>query len=280
MHYLILFICLISTLDAESEETSATPTYSPTLDVPTGDDEPHSWPWKVSLQCKDKDRYVHTCGGALINESWVLTAAQCFVRCYKYRAVLGVRVLSKTKVTVTKQIFYLKHSDIFIHEKWNPDHQTYGYDIALIRLPTEVNITSEVNLILLPALEDILPKEYTCYITGWKERRLAIGPLLSDVLQQTRLSVVDHGTCTSEDWWDRNVNLNMICAIGDLKSDCIGDSGGPLSCRRETGDWEVHGIASFYSSRGCFAAKKPIVFTRVSAFIDWIQNIITLNTLE
>lgn len=51
-----------------------------------------------------------------------------------------------------------------------------------------------------------------------------------------------------------------------------GDSGGPLNCQRE-GLWEVHGIVSFGSSWGCNTYKKPTVFTRVSAYIDWINEV-------
>ncbi|XP_010193184.1 PREDICTED: proproteinase E-like, partial [Mesitornis unicolor] len=51
-----------------------------------------------------------------------------------------------------------------------------------------------------------------------------------------------------------------------------GDSGGPLNCQAADGHWEVHGIASFVSGLGCNALKKPTVFTRVSAFEDWIDE--------
>lgn len=54
-----------------------------------------------------------------------------------------------------------------------------------------------------------------------------------------------------------------------------GDSGGPLNCQAEDGTWEVHGIASFVSALGCNAPKKPTVFTRVSAFEDWIAEVRT-----
>lgn len=52
-----------------------------------------------------------------------------------------------------------------------------------------------------------------------------------------------------------------------------GDSGGPLNCRNADGVWEVHGIASFVSGLGCNFVKKPTVFTRVSAFNDWIDQV-------
>lgn len=52
-----------------------------------------------------------------------------------------------------------------------------------------------------------------------------------------------------------------------------GDSGGPLNCKNAQGVWEVHGIASFVSGLGCNYEKKPTVFTRVSAYNDWIDQV-------
>lgn len=52
-----------------------------------------------------------------------------------------------------------------------------------------------------------------------------------------------------------------------------GDSGGPLNCQRSDGAWMVYGIVSFGSSMGCNYYKKPSVFTLVSAYIPWINNV-------
>lgn len=52
-----------------------------------------------------------------------------------------------------------------------------------------------------------------------------------------------------------------------------GDSGGPLNCQAESGAWEVRGIVSFGSGLGCNTHKKPAVYTRVSAYIDWINQV-------
>lgn len=53
-----------------------------------------------------------------------------------------------------------------------------------------------------------------------------------------------------------------------------GDSGGPLNCKSADGVWEVHGIASFVSGLGCNYEKKPTVFTRVSAYNSWIDQVL------
>lgn len=51
-----------------------------------------------------------------------------------------------------------------------------------------------------------------------------------------------------------------------------GDSGGPLNCL-VNGKYYVHGIASFVSGYGCNYPQKPTVFTRVSAFIEWMDSV-------
>ncbi|XP_025913945.1 proproteinase E-like [Apteryx rowi] len=130
------------------------------------------------------------------------------------------------------------------------------------------------------------------WMEGWRERGggqagqpagqtagvPAAGGPLPDKLQQALLPVVDYERCTQPDWWGSlAVRRTMICAGGGAEAGCNGDSGGPLNCRAADGRWEVHGIASFVSSLGCNAPKKPTVFTRVSAFDAWIAETINSN---
>ena len=55
-----------------------------------------------------------------------------------------------------------------------------------------------------------------------------------------------------------------------------GDSGGPLHCS-VNGQYVIHGVTSFVSSLGCNVARKPTVFTRVSAYISWMNNVSPLK---
>ncbi|CAL8252113.1 unnamed protein product [Merluccius merluccius] len=87
-------------------------------------------------------------------------------------------------------------------------------------------------------------------------------PTMPDCLQQAMLPVVEHSVCSCSNWWGGNAKTTMICAGGDAKSGCNGADGG----------WYVHGVISFVSSVVCNEAQKPTVFTRTSAFIDWIRN--------
>ncbi|KPP56159.1 hypothetical protein Z043_126273, partial [Scleropages formosus] len=83
------------------------------------------------------------------------------------------------------------------------------------------------------------------------------GPL-SDVLKQAYLPVRNYETCSRSDWW------------GSIVKKTMGDSGGPLNCQVK-GRYYVHGVTSFGSSLGCNTLRKPTVFTRVSAYIGWME---------
>ncbi|XP_071769030.1 chymotrypsin-like elastase family member 2A [Centroberyx gerrardi] len=101
---------------------------------------------------------------------------------------------------------------------------------------------------------------------------------IADILQQALLPVGSHSNCTKPDWCGSLVTKNMICAGGDGQlASCNGDSGGPLNCQNPDGSWDVHGVVSFGSSMGCNYPTKPSVFTRVSAYISWINNVMIRN---
>uniref|UniRef100_A0A8C3BGG7 Mitochondrial E3 ubiquitin protein ligase 1 n=1 Tax=Cairina moschata TaxID=8855 RepID=A0A8C3BGG7_CAIMO len=226
-------------------------------------------PRQVSLQYSRNGDWSHTCGGTLIGPSWVLTAAHCYSSSLTYRVVLGEHDLTvEDDGTVVAEV-----EKFIVHESWNS--YLIINDIALIKLKQPVQETESIQAACLPPSDLELPNDYPCEITGWG-RLWTNGPL-ADVLQQALLPVVDYSTCSQSDWWGYLVRTSMVCAGGDgVVSGCNGDSGGPLNCQRE-GLWEVHGIVSFGSSWGCNTYKKPTVFTRVSAYIDWINEKINAN---
>ncbi|KAM3611519.1 uncharacterized protein V6R79_019969 [Siganus canaliculatus] len=244
-----------------------------TTRVVNGEDaKPYSWPWQISLQYEKDGEWRHTCGGSLIAANWVMTAAHCINTQLSYRVFVGKYNLAENEAG-SKAILPEK---IIVHEKWNPIFVAFGNDIAMIKLSEPVTLSNQVQLACIPAAGTVLSNLYPCYITGWG--RLYTGGPLPDKLQQALMPVADRATCTQYDWWGPSIKDSMVCAGGDgVVGGCNGDSGGPLNCQNSSGTWEVHGIASFVSGLGCNYVKKPTVFTRVSAFNDWIDQVMMNN---
>ncbi|KAJ0036471.1 hypothetical protein NQD34_005148 [Periophthalmus magnuspinnatus] len=247
------------------------PTFPPVLSRVVGGEDvrPHSWPWQISLQYNYQGQWRHTCGGTLISDQWVLTAAHCIGN-REYRVALGKQNLVETEAGSV----FKGTSKIIVHENWSSF--LIRNDIALIKLESPVTLSDTITPACMPVAGYILPNEAPCYVTGWG--RLYTGGPIADILQQALLPVVSHDICSQSDWWGFQVKETMVCAGGDgVVAGCNGDSGGPLNCQNKDGIWEVHGIVSFGSGLSCNYAKKPTVFTQVSSYIDWINAKLTAN---
>ncbi|XP_004637686.1 proproteinase E [Octodon degus] len=250
------------------------PSHGPSGRVVNGEDAvPYSWPWQVSLQYEKDGAFHHTCGGSLIAPNWVLTAGHCISTSRTYQVVLGE--YDRSVKEGPEQVIPINAGDLFVHKGWNSNCVSCGNDIALVKLSRSAELGDTVQLAQLPPAGEILPNEAPCYISGWG-RLYTNGPL-PDKLQQALLPVVDYDHCSKWDWWGFTVKKSMVCAGGDIQSGCNGDSGGPLNCPTEEGNWQVHGVTSFVSALGCNTLKKPTVFTRVSDFTDWIEETIASN---
>ncbi|NXF08197.1 GRAA protein, partial [Smithornis capensis] len=220
---------------------------------------PHSRPFMALI----KEGKELLCGGALIKENWVLTAAHCEVK--KGEVVLGAHSLKareKEKQTfqIAKQIRYPCY-----------DSSSKENDIMLLQLRGRAKLNAAVKIIPLPT-SDNDPKPGTiCTVAGWG---LTKSGTFSDTLREVNISVINREICNDEQHYNGKpvITQNMICA-GDKngkKDSCNGDSGGPLRCKNI-----MRGITSFGKKNKCGKADGPGVYTRLTKqYLQWIRKTI------
>ncbi|XP_072925991.1 chymotrypsinogen A-like [Hemitrygon akajei] len=222
---------------------------------------PGSWPWQVSMQ---QTNGFHFCGGSLINENWVVTAAHCSV---STRHVVVVGEYNKCSPDAKAQ--FIPVAQAITHPMWNPS--TIEHDITLVKLSRPVSFSAEVSPVCLASAYKTFSPGKLCVTTGWGLTRYNAF-LTPCTLQQSSLPLLSNAQC--QEFWGNKIAETMICAGAAGASSCMGDSGGPLVCQ-DGGAWYLTGIVSWGSGR-C-STQIPGVYARVSELRTWIDQTLASN---
>ncbi|XP_012586031.1 PREDICTED: chymotrypsinogen B-like [Condylura cristata] len=159
-------------------------------------------------------------------------------------------------------------SQVFRHSGFSDN--SMSNDIALLKLATPARLTETVSPVCLPRADDDFPAGSLCVTTGWgRTHYLGTG---SSTLQQGAIPLLSNADCMRH--WGSKITDTMVCAGGKGVTSCMGDSGGPLACKKD-GAWTLVGIVSFGSST-C-SIHIPSSYSRVTKHIPWIQQVLANN---
>ncbi|XP_054289839.1 CLIP domain-containing serine protease HP8-like [Macrosteles quadrilineatus] len=238
----------------------------------------------VFLKLVDRRNKFPICGGSIVSDRFVVTAAHCCKQGPEMR-IVSVRVGEHnldSKEDCQAGACSPPPQDIeveryVIHEEFNAD--LLKHDICLIRLRKPISYNDFVVPICLPITEDLQSKNFTgtyLEVAGWgiMEFDLWTG-IRATVLQTTSLPVVSLDECQRVMGSQVTASPN-ICAGGEGNKDsCSGDSGGPLMGRF----FDVTGSAQSYYLIGVVShgdtycsGDMPGVYVHVPAYLEWIVN--------
>ncbi|XP_034133207.1 brachyurin isoform X2 [Drosophila guanche] len=225
----------------------------------------HQFPYQVGLSIGEANDLFSWCGGSLISNQYLLTAAHCVEEAISITFYLGgVQRLSP------KQLMRTNSPVVYLHPDWNS--QTLDNDIALLRLPEAAVFSSAIQVIRLPGMASRhVSYDYVPATTSGWGRMNDESTFISDHLRYVVQFVESNEDCRYSFANIKPTNICMDTTGG--RSTCTGDSGGPLIYHDTLQHADILiGVTSYGKKTGCTKGY-PSVFTRVTAYLDWIAEV-------
>ncbi|KAG8519222.1 Complement factor D [Galemys pyrenaicus] len=242
----------------------------------------HARPYMASVQLNGR----HVCGGFLLAEQWVLSAAHCLEEMAEGKAqvLLGAHSLSQPEPS--KRLYDVLRA--VPHPDSRPD--TIDHDLLLLQLSEKAALGPAVQPLPWQRQDRDVPAGTLCDVAGWGV--VSHTGRRPDRLQHLQLRVLDRAVCNRRAFHDGAITERMMCGESNRKDSCRvragrglrdgpvrvaltvpaarpaqGDSGGPLVC-----GGVAEGVVTT-GSRVCGNPKKPGIYTRLASYAAWIDGV-------
>ncbi|XP_025160830.1 venom protease isoform X3 [Harpegnathos saltator] len=241
--------------------------------------EPKEFPHMAAIGFEnEKNEILWLCGGSLISDRVVLTAAHCTFN-QNWGVAKWARVgdlnLAETNDDAMPQTIRI------VERILHPDYKkpSQYHDIAIVKLETPITYTVWARPACLPVDLPDIGYGGAAVATGWGRLDWA-DEQGSDHLQKVILSLVPQQSC-NESFFDADSTISFargivdewqICAGDEGKDTCQGDSGGPLTVFNPVHN-NTHNIIGITSVGRVCGSIVPAVYTRVYHYIPWIERV-------
>lgn len=218
-------------------------------------------PWLASIQQYNE----HFCGGLLIGNKTLLTAAHCAkIVVPSIRIVVGGSRLDIEPTIEFEVVSITRHPD---YKNYPSQFELTKNDIAVWELELVKGEVHQIPFGNIVFDDGTLTSENTTLIVaGWGARRRRGLPEMQ--LQETQVQIISQSKCLrAYPMLDRN----SVCAMSPGKDACTGDSGGPLFEENSNGKITLVGIIAF--GFDCASNYYPGVYSRISSHLPWINSI-------
>ncbi|XP_032383059.1 coagulation factor IXa [Etheostoma spectabile] len=231
---------------------------------------PGEIPWQVALIARPSGEIF--CGGSIVSEQWVITAAHCLVEA---KGAYFIRV-GEHNIYInegTEQDYDVKRQHV--HPRYNSSVSLYNHDIALLYLKSPITFSTTVRPICIGPrafIEALVKESSPATVSGWGRTRF-LG-FTANTLQKVEVPFTDRTECKRRS--SARITSVMFCAgyYNEAKDACQGDSGGPhTNSIHDT--WFLTGIVSW--GEECAKQGKYGVYTRMSLYYSWINHVMGLT---
>ena len=189
----------------------------------------HAWPWQVGLIVDD----AWFCGGSIISENYVLTAAHCAEGGTAFKVIAGAhRVMGGDNPDYRVEVTSYNG---WTHPAWNSDDLVAGNDLALIELPSPLQFNDYISAACLPEKGDILEVGDLVGVTGWGKDSDTANTISKVLMEVFNLPVISNERCS------------MVFGHITDASVCVDTAGGRGTCGvsqdtcKGTHRLEIHG---------------------------------------